>query len=185
MVALTPRFTLLATICVLAAISSAPISDAAVLRRRALDPASIESGSTHTRIGTGSLSSRRSSHVAYGGPVLPLPKSHATSQKGYGDSSSSSDTESDEKTLSGGSQHGETDVSAGAENEDSSYEDNSADSKKGGKVNVKVRIFGPPHAFLCNRPHSFEQDRLWDPFLPLMKKMSELFSSTHNMRREH
>ncbi|KAH9967140.1 hypothetical protein BC827DRAFT_1171801 [Russula dissimulans] len=148
MVALTPRFTILATFCALAAISSAPISDAAVLHRRTLDPASMEKTSTHTRTGIASLFSRRSSYVAHGGPVLPLPKGHGASQKDYGDSPGSSDTESDEKTLSG-SRHEETDVSAGAENEDSSYEDNGVISKKAGKFKAK--------------------DRRWNPFLPLRK----------------
>jgi hypothetical protein len=130
MVALSPRFTLLAALCALVAITSAPISDAAVLPLRASDLASTEM--TLTQAAT--LSDRRSSHVVDGTPVLPLPEDIGGSQKKYADSD-----DGHSSSPSGGNLHGEKDGFAGHDTEDSTYDDGGAVPKKGGKAKVKVR----------------------------------------------
>ncbi len=127
MAALSPRFTFLAALCALVAISSAPISDAAVLPLRASDLASTEMTLTQAYSGAATLSDRRSSHVVDGTPVLPLPEDLGGSQKKYADSD-------DGRNL-----HGEKDGFAGHDTEDSTYDDSGAVSKKGGKAKVKVR----------------------------------------------
>ncbi|KAI9449779.1 hypothetical protein F5148DRAFT_1245854 [Russula earlei] len=141
MVAISPRFTFLVTLCVLAAFSSAPISDAAVLRLRDLDPISAEMTSTH---GNAMAATRFSSRVVKGPLVIPLPKGHETPQKGYGDG--------DRKKLSGGGTHrDDKDVSADEDNDDYLYDDNGAVSKKDG--NVKVKVGGYIHHALAPRHH--------------------------------
>jgi hypothetical protein len=125
MVALSPRFTFLATICVLAALSSAPVSDAAVLRR-ASDPALANMAPGH-------WFRSHSSFVADPPPVLPLPKSPVESHKNSADSSggpSSSGNKNDQKIPSAGGSHGEKDVSSDVDN-DNVHE-------QGGKVRVRI-----------------------------------------------
>ena len=130
MVALSPRFTLLATLCALAALSSAPISDAAVLRLRAPDLAS-----NYAYSGASTLLSRRSSYVVGDSPVLPLPKGLVGSQNKSADSSGGLSS-----SPSGGEPHGDKDVSAGHDTEESTDDDSTAVHNKGGEVKVKVRI---------------------------------------------
>lgn len=125
MVALSPRFTFLATICVLAALSSAPVSDAAVLRLRASDPALANMAPGH-------WFRSHSSRVADHPPVLPLPKSPVESHKNSADSSdspNSSSNKNDQKPPSGDS-HGEKDVS--------SDDDDGNAHEAGGKVRVRI-----------------------------------------------
>ena len=135
MVTFSPRFAFLATLCALAAISSAPISDAAVLRLRASDLASTEMTSTHTDSEAGTWMPRRSSHVADDAPVLPLPQGLGGSQKKSADTSDRPSGPS-----SGGEAHGEKDVFEGQDAEDSTYDDNGPVSKKSGKAKARVRI---------------------------------------------
>jgi|SRR6267154_5789101 len=126
MVALSPRFTFLATICALAALSSAPVSDAAVLRLRASDPALANMAPGH-------WFRSHSSRVADHPPVLPLPKSPVESHKNSADSSdspSSSGNKNDQKIPSAGGSHGEKDVSSDGD-DDNAHED-------GGKVRVRI-----------------------------------------------
>ena len=147
MIAISPRFTFLATLCALAALSSAPISDAAVLRLRASDLASTEVTSNYAQSGASTFLSRRSSHVVDDSPVLPLPKGLGGSSKKPADSGDSlSDSPSDDES------HGEKDASTGHDNEDSTYDDSSVVHKKGGKAKVKVRILRL--CIYCS--HSFE-----------------------------
>lgn len=142
MVTLSPRFTFLATLCALAALSSAPISDAAVLRLRALDPSLTNMASGHSHAGATTWFPRHSSYAVDNSPILPLPKTSGKSFKNSadsGDSRSGLDNKDDQKSPSAGGSHGEKDVSAGDRNKDSTYEYNDAAFKEGGKV--KVRIF--------------------------------------------
>jgi len=134
MVALSPRFTFLAALCALVAISSAPISDAAVLPLRASGLASAEMTLTQAYSGAATLSDRRSSHVVDGTPVLPLPEDLGGSQKKYADSD-----DGHSSSPSGGNLHGEKDGFASHDTEDSTYDDSGAVSKKVGKAKVKVR----------------------------------------------
>lgn len=137
MVALSPRFTFLATICVLAALSSAPVSDAAVLPLRASNPALANMAPGHWFRG-------HSSHVADLPPVLPLPKSPVESHKNSADSSdspSSSGNKNDQKVPSAGGSHGEKDVSSDG------VDDNV--HEEGGKVRVRIfRSHCPPPAIV-------------------------------------
>ncbi len=145
MVALSPRFTVLTALCVLAALSSAPISDAAVLPLSTLDPAL-------TNVASGHRPRSHSSHAADHPPVLPLPKGPGGSYKDYedsGNSPTSSGNKGDQKIPHAGGSHGEKDASAGDEDKGSSYDDNGTVHVGGGKV--KVRIFGshcPPLAIV-------------------------------------
>jgi hypothetical protein len=126
MVALSPRFTFLATICVLAALSSAPVSDAAVLRSRASDPALANMAPGH-------WFRSHSSRVADLPPVLPLPKSPVESHKKSADSSdspSSSGDKNDQKVPSAGGSHGEKDVSSDG--------DDGGVHEEGGKIRVRI-----------------------------------------------
>jgi hypothetical protein len=125
--AISPRFTFLAMLCTLAALSSAPISDAVVLPLRASDLASTEMTSNRAHSGAATFFSRRSS--------LPLPKGFGGSQK---DLANSDDSPSG--SPSGGDPHGEKDASAG---EDSTDAGSSAVSTKAGKAKAKVRISRP------------------------------------------
>ena len=140
MVTLSPRFTFLATLCALAALSSAPISDAAVLSLRASDPALTNMASGHSHAGAATWFPRHSSHVVDDPPILPLPKSSGKSFKNYadsGDSRSGLDNKDDQKSPSASGSHGEKDVPAGDRNKDSTYEDSGAISKEGEKVEVR------------------------------------------------
>jgi hypothetical protein len=126
MVALSPRFTFLATICVLAALSSAPVSDAAVLRSRASDPALANMAPGH-------WFRSHSSRVADLPAVLPLPKIPVESHKKSADSSdspSSSGNKNDQKVPSAGGSHGEKDVSSDG--------DNGGVHEEGGKIRVRI-----------------------------------------------
>jgi hypothetical protein len=137
MVAISPRFTFLATLCALAALSSAPISDAAVLRLpRASDPASTKVTSAYAHSGASTFLSRRSSHVVNNSPVLPLPKGLGGSQRKSADSSDSLSS-----SPSGDESHGEKDATTGHDAEDSIHDDSSVVHKKGGEAKGKVRIF--------------------------------------------
>jgi hypothetical protein len=129
MVAISPRFTFLATFCALAAISSAPISDASVLRLRASDPALANMAPGHRF-------RSQSSPVADHPPVLPLPESPVESHK---KSLGSSDNKNDQNNSSAGGSHGGKDVPASDGNEDPSDDDDDNAHDEGGKV--KVRIF--------------------------------------------
>jgi len=138
MVAISPRFTFLATLCALAALSSAPISDAAVLRLpRASDLASTEVTSNYAHSGASTFLSRRSSHVVDGSPVLPLPK-------GLGEKKSADSGDSLSSSPSGDGSHEEKDASTG--------HDSSVVHKEAGEAKVKVRISRP--CVYCS--HSFE-----------------------------
>jgi hypothetical protein len=148
MVALSPRFTFLATFCALAAFSSAPVSDAAVLRLRNSDPALANMASGHWSRGHSSL-------VADHPPVLPLPKSPVESHKNSADSSdgpSRSGNKADQKTPSAGGSHGDKDVSASDGNKGSLDDDNANVHEEGGKVIVRIFIllsttYNCPHWF--------------------------------------
>jgi hypothetical protein len=132
MVALSPRFTFLATICVLAALSSAPVSDAAALRLRASDPA-------FANMAPGQWFRSRSSLAADSPPVLPLPKGPVDSHKNSTDSVDSptpSGNKNDQKVLSAGGSHGERDVTASDGNKGSSNDDDSNVHEGGGKIRV-------------------------------------------------
>lgn len=90
MVALSPRFTFLATVCALAALSSAPVSDAALLRLRASDPALANMAPGHW------LRSHSSS-AADRPPVLsPLKSTPVESHKDLADSSDSPGSSGDD-----------------------------------------------------------------------------------------
>jgi hypothetical protein len=135
MVTLTPRFTFLATLCALAALSSAPISDAAVLRLHASASALTNMASGHSHAEAATWFPRHSSHVLEDPPVLPLPKGSGEAIKNYadsGDSSGSSSSKGDRKIPSPDGSRGEKEVSAGDD-------DNGAVPREGGKV--KVRVF--------------------------------------------
>jgi hypothetical protein len=136
MVALSPRFTFLAMLCTLAALSSAPISDAVVLPLRASDLASTEMTSNRGHSGAAAtFFPRRPSQVLDDTPALPLPKGFGGLQK---DPANSDDSPSG--SPSGGDPHGEKDASAG---EDSTDAGSSAVSTNGGKAKAKVRILRP------------------------------------------
>lgn len=141
MVTLSPKFTLLATLCALAALSSAPISDAAVLRLRASDPALTNMASGHSQAGAATWFPRHSSHVVDDPPVLPLPQTSGKSYKNYadsGDSRNSLGNKDDQKIPSAGGSHEEKAVSAGDRNRYSPYDNNGAVPKEGGKVKVRI-----------------------------------------------
>lgn len=138
MVALSPRFTFLATLCAIAALSSAPISDAAVLRSRSSAPALANMGSSHSHAEAATWLPRHSSHVVEDLPVLPPPKSSGESHKVYADSGDSSSNKDDRKIPSAVSSNGENDVSAGDGDKDSLYDDNGAVPKERGKVKVCI-----------------------------------------------
>ncbi|KAF8498533.1 hypothetical protein F5888DRAFT_1689789 [Russula emetica] len=160
MVALSPRFTFLATICTLAALSSAPVSDAAVLRLRASNPALANMAPGHWFRSHSSL-------VADSPPVLPLPKSPVESHKNSADSSDSpsrSGNKNDPKIPSVAGSHGEKDVSASDGNKGSSDDDDNV-HEKGGKVRDRrwlpsrsiTRLsklwFGDNHVHYSRAPH--------------------------------
>ena len=121
MVALSPRFTFLATFCALAAFSSAPISDAAVLRLRASDPALANMAPGHWF--------RSQSSLVTDPPVLPLPKSPVDSHKKSADSSDSP-SRSDNKNNQNIPSHGDKGVSPD-DDDGNVHED-------GGKVRVCI-----------------------------------------------
>ena len=119
MVAHSPRFAFLATLCALAALTSAPVSDAAVLGLRASDPALANMAPGHW---FRSQSSPVADH-----PVLPLPKSPG-----------SSGNKNDEKVSSAGGSHGGKDVSASDGNKGSSSDDDDNAHEEGGKIRVRI-----------------------------------------------
>ena len=131
MVALSPRFAVLATLCALAALSSAPISDAAVLR--VSDPALANMAPGH-------WFRSHSSHVTDVSPLLPLPKRPGESHKddaGSSDGHSGSGNKDNQKIQSAGGSHREKDSSASDGNKGSSYDDNDTVHEEGGKIKVR------------------------------------------------
>lgn len=135
MVAFSPRFAFLAMLCAIAAISSAPISDAAVLRFRASDIASTEMTSTNTNSESATWKPRRSSHVVGDAPVLPLPQGLGGSQKKYADTRNRPSGSS-----SGGDAHDGEGVSEGHDADGTTYDDDGSVLKKSGKAKARVRI---------------------------------------------
>ena len=174
MVTLTPRFTFLATLCALAALSSAPISDAAVLRLRTSASALTNMASGHSHAEVATWFPRHSSHVLEDPPVLPLPKEFGESTKNFtdsGDSSGNSSSKGDRKIPSTGGSRGEKEVSTGDNDNDPSYDDNGAVPREKGKVKVRVSDIIIYH---LQSSHSFEQGRRWNPFRPI-RQLSELW----------
>ncbi|KAH9167486.1 hypothetical protein EDB89DRAFT_2232352 [Lactarius sanguifluus] len=145
MVALSPSFTFLATLCTLTAISMAPISEAAVLQLRAphLPLTEVTPTFDHTR------SRAATSHDHYASstdsrvglqeedkiyaPLLSIPKPTDVPPKNKTDStdgSGSLSSKSDRKSPSGGDLHGEEDDSEGDEDKHASHGDEGSVSKK-------------------------------------------------------
>ena len=123
MVALSPGFTFLATFCALAAFSSAPVSDASVLRLRASDPA----------LAPGHSFRSQSSPVAP--PVLPLPQIPVEPHKNSPDSS---DNKNDQRVPFVGGSQGGKDGPASDGNKDSSDDDDDNAHEEGRKVRVRI-----------------------------------------------
>ena len=144
MIALSPRFTFLAVLSTLAALSSVHVSDAAVLRSRALD-------STRTVIDEGTVlvtrkplrflsrDAHKDAQVYDSSPVIPLPKYFGASQKGKTVSGDSPDDEGDGKRHSDGS-YGEDAVLSDDKKEDTPHGDHDPVSEKDKKAKDKVRI---------------------------------------------
>jgi hypothetical protein len=167
MVALSPRFTFLAALSTLAALSAVPVSDAAVLHLRALDPTLAKAevaplipstdGKT-TPMNAARFSSRdahRDAKEYDSAPVLPLPvpKYSGTSEeskKGSGDSLDSSSSKDDNRHLSDDGSHGKEDVYSGDKKKDALHRDHGSVSEKDEKAKDKVRIPGT----IGNHPHS-------------------------------
>ena len=131
MVALSPRFTFLATVCTLAALSSAPVSDAALLRLRTSDPALANMAPGH-------WFRSHSSSVADRSPVLPLPVESHKDPADSSDSPSSSGNKNDQKTPSAVGAHGDKGVSTSDGKKDSSNDDDENVHEEGGKVRVRI-----------------------------------------------
>ena len=132
MVALSPRFTFLATLCTLTAISMAPLSEAAILRMRP-PSTDVRSTSVHTHPGattshdhyalsTDPRTDHKDDDKIYA-PILPMPKSKASSSGSSGSSGSKNNRKS------GDDSHGE-DVSEGDESKHASHGDQGSVSKK-------------------------------------------------------
>ena len=153
MVALSPRFTFLAALSTLAALSLVPVSDAAVLRLRDSDATSTKvevaqalpaprgrSALADARRFT-SRDAHRHAQVYDSSPVIPLPAPAlpGAPQAGSDDSSGSSGSESDGKHLSDGSSH-EKDVPSGTKDKDAPHGDTSSVSEKSKKAKGKVSI---------------------------------------------
>ena len=135
MVALSPRFTFLATLCTLTAVSMAPLSEAAALQ---LHPPSMgvvytrsraSTSHGHYTLSTDSRADAQEEDKIYA-PLLSMPnsvdvppKNKANSSEGSGDSGSKSDRKS------GGDSHGE-DISEGDESKHASHDDQGSVSKK-------------------------------------------------------
>ncbi|KAH8983160.1 hypothetical protein EDB86DRAFT_3106504 [Lactarius hatsudake] len=127
MVALSPSFTFLATLCTLTAISMAPISEAAVLQLR-VPHQEVTSSFDHTRpraatshdhyaSSTDSRAVLQEEDKIYA-PLLSIPKPTDVPPKNKTDStdgSGSLSSKSDRKSPSGGNLHGEEDDSEGDE----------------------------------------------------------------------
>ncbi|KAI0292286.1 hypothetical protein BC826DRAFT_446560 [Russula brevipes] len=160
MVALSPRFTFLATLCVLAAFSSVPISDAAVLRLRASDAGLTEMMSSNRQTGAAAWFPSRSSHAVGDPPVLPLPKGSGKDFGDSGDGPSGSRSEDDRKTRAGRGPQEDKDASTGDNDEHNPYEVNGAVSKKGENTKVK--------------------DRRWNPYNPIKKLSGSWFGDNHD-----
>ena len=179
MVAFSPRFAFLATLCTIAALSSAPISDAAVLRLRASDLASTEMASTHTNSEAATWMPRRSSHVVGDAPVLPLPQGLAGSQRKYADT-----RDRPSGSPSGGDAHDGEGVFEGHDANDSTYDDNGSVLKKSGKANAKVRISWISAHFL--QSFSFmEQGRRWNSFRPITRLNESWFGGEYGTRSRY
>jgi hypothetical protein len=135
MVALSPRFTFLATLCTLTAISMTPLSEAAILRMQA-PSMEVRSTSVHTHPGattshdhytlsTDPRADPKADDKIYA-PVLPMPKS-SKNKASSSESSGSSGSKNDRK--SGDDSHGE-DVSEGDESKHTSNGDQGSVPKK-------------------------------------------------------
>jgi hypothetical protein len=173
MVALSPRFTFLAFLSTLAALSSIPISDAAALGLRALDPTPTEAEVVPNFLGTDrrtapmnasrfpSRDAHRDAQAHDTPPVIPLPVSKfpGASEKGKtgsGDSSDSSGGEDDGENLSDDGPSREEDALSG-DKKDAPHGNHGSVSEKDKKVKGKARITSATG----NHPHSFglEQGR--------------------------
>jgi hypothetical protein len=151
MVSLSPRFTFLATFCALAALSSAPISDAAVLGLRSSDSALANMASGDPHAGAATWFTRHSSHVVDKPPVLPLPRSHGEFSD-LGNSPSSSSGKDGQKISSADGSHGEKNVFAGDGNKGSPYDNNGEVPNEGEIFKVRISNLIVHHS----RPYSFE-----------------------------
>jgi hypothetical protein len=157
MVALSPRFTLLAALSTLAALSAVPVSYAAVLHLRALDPtpakvevAPLISGtdgrtSSMNAARFPSRDAHRDAKEYDSPPVLPLPvpKYPGPSEegkKGSGDGSDSSGGKDDDRHFSDDSSYGKGDVHSGDKKKDALHGDHDSVSEKDKKAKDKVRI---------------------------------------------
>ncbi|KAH9000428.1 hypothetical protein EDB92DRAFT_1831240 [Lactarius akahatsu] len=143
MVALSPSFTFLATLCTLTAISMAPISEAAVLQLRAphqevtstFDHTRPRAATSHDHYASSMDSSRaglQEEDKIYA-PLLSIPKPTDVPPKNKTDStdgSGSLSSKSDRKSPSGGDLHGEEDDSEGDEDKHASHGDEGSVSKK-------------------------------------------------------
>ncbi|KAI0050982.1 hypothetical protein FA95DRAFT_418268 [Auriscalpium vulgare] len=139
MVALSPRFTLLAALCALAALSSGPSADAAAIHMRG----NVNSTSAVAYMGTTTAhahSASASSDVqAKGDPVVPLPKGGDTPAVKKGDSDVSGGTKSKAKgkDKDGGKKDddsGDDDSGDDDSGDDDSGDDDDKDSKKSKKA---------------------------------------------------
>ena len=144
MVALSPRFTFLATLCTLTAVSMVPLSEAAVLQLRAPHPLSMEVSSTlvntrptaaashdHYTSSTDSRADSQAEDKIYA-PLLSMPKPVDVPPKNTTNSSEgsgSSGSKSDRKSSSSGDSY-EKDVSEGDESKHASHGDKSSVSEE-------------------------------------------------------
>jgi hypothetical protein len=152
MVALSPRFTFLAVLSTLAALSSVHVSDAAVLPSQALDIPGIKVPIidklpplvTRKPLRFLSRDAHKDAQEYDSSPVIPLPKYSGASQKG--------------KTVSGdGKQHSdgsyeEDAVYSDDKKKDTPHGDYDSVSEKDMKAKDKVRI---TNNMTGNHPHSF------------------------------
>jgi hypothetical protein len=136
MVALSPRFTVLATLCTITAISMAPLSEAAVLQLRASHPPSMEVMSTfprattsrdHYTLSSDSRADLQEEDKIYA-PLLSIPKPVGVPSKNKTDSSEGSGSSDSKSDRSGGDSHGK-DVSEG-ESKHASHGDKGSVSKE-------------------------------------------------------
>ncbi|KAI9440666.1 hypothetical protein H4582DRAFT_2097482 [Lactarius indigo] len=172
MVALSPSFTFLATLCTLIAISMAPLSEAAVLQLRASRPPSMEVTSTfvharpraatshdHHASSTNSRADLQEEDKIYA-PLLSIPKPTDVPLKNRTDSNGgpgSLSSKSDRKSPSDGNLHGEGD-SEGDEDKHVSHGDQGSVSKK-----EKTKDMG--RRWYLQRPMKQLKDLLGDKIL--------------------
>ncbi|KAH9074741.1 hypothetical protein EDB83DRAFT_1866086 [Lactarius deliciosus] len=170
MVALSPSFTFLATLCTLTAISMAPISEAAVLQLRA-PYQEVTSTFDHTRpraatshdhyaSSTDSRAGVQEEDRIYA-PLLSIPKPTDVPPKNKTDStdgSGSLSSKSDRKSPSGGDLHGEEDDPESDEDKHTSHGDEGSVSKK-----EKAKDIG--RRWYLQRPMKQLKDLLGDKIL--------------------